>query len=1139
MKKILFLYILFSVLFGQITSLENQTIGDPDDTFFQLLRLEDNTGVNDVLSRIHDGVGDTTALYISHDSVKVAGVFQATQLVVTDSAFIDTLEFNTIYGLDSLNVDSLNFVPDLELTTHTATGGAHHTATVSGDISHDAINDVSTSDHHVKTVDTNLDSSGVDALNFVPDLEFATFKPTVRDTIILVVDSTFVDGLNFVPDNEKFTNSDETDQVWVSDSTDYGKLSDNETIVGNWINTSNPWADNEIASSGTWNALNTNVSTSLTLDTPTATTVPINSDGSSPDITLIEATTTTAGLLGADKWDEIVANSLKETNTDDQKIDVFSISGDNVQLSLEDDGEATKTVDISSTTAVTANTAKVTYVQNVRDGGVSISTVPSDIDFLGADFAVVDTNKPDSVEVSIVDSGIDHDQTTNYDGNEHVDHTGVDLTAGDGLRGGGTIASNRTFTVNIDFDGGLETVDDSINVKLDGSSLSKSSTGLKINSISGFETDPVWVSDSTDYAVISHNENITGDYQFSGYGSFGLARTEGTLHIHTASSGAATAHTNYNDLIVENSQSAGITILTPDANASNVVFGSPSDSVGAYINWNYSADEFLIAANKAGASTIIMSGIGVDGITLDGSQNTTFAGDIFTSVNTNNIGSSGTPFNLVYADSIHANWFGGSDFELGESGSDITIDADSLKGEPVWDGNFVVTGTVDGIDIATDVGANTAKNTNVSTALSIGTTTTTTVAITSDGGADDVVIPAAINGTAGLLTDAKWDEIVANTSLLNVTPGTATASKALVVDANKDITLGTGDLTATNLTGTLQTAAQTNITSLGTLTNLSSGAITSTGKFATTLTTEQLRLNYDATNYAHFTVDIEGRLTITTVDADAAEGDIILAPDGNVGIGTTSPGVILHIDKDTNLASASDFASTLIATSDNPGAKAMAGFFGADGTVGGPIFNGYKARGTIVSPGISQNGDTLFGISGYGYDIAEATNTYKFGAAILFKRDSGTGSTGRIPGKILFNVAPGNGSENINTVMEIDKDGNLDFSGTTIDMVSSGTTLTVGVGVNNGTVSAGIFTDRTPFYDGDALKDIKNIKGNNGRIDHKSLPLFVQVQKDETTERNIGNMISINVKALQQLIDINEAQQIQIDDLTLRLEVLE
>jgi hypothetical protein len=57
------------------------------------------------------------------------------------------------------------------------------------------------------------------------------------------------------------------------------------------------------------NAKVSNVSTALTLGTPTSTTVPINSDGSSPDITLIEATTSTAGLLGSDKWDEIVVNS--------------------------------------------------------------------------------------------------------------------------------------------------------------------------------------------------------------------------------------------------------------------------------------------------------------------------------------------------------------------------------------------------------------------------------------------------------------------------------------------------------------------------------------------------------------------------------------------------------------------------------------------------------------------------------------------------------------------------------------------------------------------------------------------------------------------------------------------------------------
>jgi len=34
--------------------------------------------------------------------------------------------------------------------------------------------------------------------------------------------------------------------------------------------------------------------------------------------------------------------------------------------------------------------------------------------------------------------------------------------------------------------------------------------------------------------------------------------------------------------------------------------------------------------------------------------------------------------NILTADSVHANWYGGSDFELGETGSKITVDADSL-----------------------------------------------------------------------------------------------------------------------------------------------------------------------------------------------------------------------------------------------------------------------------------------------------------------------------------------------------------------------------------------------------------------------------------------------------------------------------
>lgn len=46
-------------------------------------------------------------------------------------------------------------------------------------------------------------------------------------------------------------------------------------------------------------------------------------------------------------------------------------------------------------------------------------------------------------------SDVDHDQTTNFVANEHIDHTGVTLTAGSGLTGGGDISTNRTFDLDI------------------------------------------------------------------------------------------------------------------------------------------------------------------------------------------------------------------------------------------------------------------------------------------------------------------------------------------------------------------------------------------------------------------------------------------------------------------------------------------------------------------------------------------------------------------------------------------------------------------------------------------------------------------------------------------------------------------
>ena len=89
--------------------------------------------------------------------------------------------------------------------------------------------------------------------------------------------------------------------------------------------------------------------------------------------------------------------------------------------------------------------------------------------------------------------------------------------------------------------------------------------------------------------------------------------------------------------------------------------------------------------------------------------------------------------------------------------------------------------------------------------------------------------------------------------------------------------------------------------------------------------------------------------------------------------------------------------------------------------------------------------------------------------------------------------------------------------------------------------SALSFTDRTPTFEGNALEEIRKIKSKDGKIDHETLPEFVKVKKqgrpiiekqiidgeekeiivgyEEEIERNIGNMISVNTKAIQELLN--------------------
>jgi hypothetical protein len=81
-----------------------------------------------------------------------------------------------------------------------------------------------------------------------------------------------------------------------------------------------------------------------------------------------------------------------------------------------------------------------------------------------------------------------------------------------------------------------------------------------------------------------------------GNAGVGIARTDGTLHVHTATAGSVTANTNWDDLVVENSGHGGIAILVPDDMAARITFGSPSATgdINAFVQGHYnSGTEFL------------------------------------------------------------------------------------------------------------------------------------------------------------------------------------------------------------------------------------------------------------------------------------------------------------------------------------------------------------------------------------------------------------------------------------------------------------------------------------------------------------------------------------------------------------------
>jgi len=149
----------------------------------------------------------------------------------------------------------------------------------------------------------------------------------------------------------------------------------------------------------------------------------------------------------------------------------------------------------------------------------------------------------------------------------------------------------------------------------------------------------------------------------------------------------------------------------------------------------------------------------------------------------------------------------------------------------------------------------------------------------------------SFDGTANI----DLSEVIADTVGAMVTSNTESGITVAYQDADNtlDFTIGTLNQDTTGTAATVTGAAQTNITSLGTLTALTVDDIAVNGKVVT--------MTGSASDTAVFTAGTNGTLSIVTTDAAAAAANIQITADGTVdidsaGVLTLDSGAAINIE---------------------------------------------------------------------------------------------------------------------------------------------------------------------------------------------------------------------------------------------------
>jgi hypothetical protein len=96
--------------------------------------------------------------------------------------------------------------------------------------------------------------------------------------------------------------------------------------------------------------------------------------------------------------------------------------------------------------------------------------------------------------------------------------------------------------------------------------------------------------------------DVTGPLAVSGTAGIGIATPDGKCHIWSATAGTVTASGLADELVLENNDFCGLSILTPADKTAYIVFGDPDDNDRGWIAYNHATDYMIMGV---GASAFV------------------------------------------------------------------------------------------------------------------------------------------------------------------------------------------------------------------------------------------------------------------------------------------------------------------------------------------------------------------------------------------------------------------------------------------------------------------------------------------------------------------------------------------------------